>query len=113
MNQIDKIKEKIRILKNAKNEIRLVKIFDNWWHTCYDTAICSYIWGQYDADSTCKNELTIYISKALGGYGYYHNWLENKIKIQVTPKIAKQGRIGWLNYMIKCLEEDLQKLKTK
>lgn len=116
MNEIEIIEEKIRILTVVRDEIIDKKIYRK--SSCYDTSICRRIWCVPKINTISlsnlykiKVYLTNYISKSLGRHTYYHHWLENKLKRYPTPQEAKEARIQWLSWMIRCYEEKLEKLQ--
>lgn len=91
------LKEKISILKQAKKSIS----------SGYDKYICIAIDYASNGDYYTKTELLNYISKSLRNYAFYESWYESKFKKEISYAQAKKNRVKWLNWMIKCLKEDL------
>lgn len=108
---------KIKLLTKARKKIK----------ANYTSGICcaledsitgSYRSNQWDA----ADELTSYISKALGNHSFYTTWARSK-KESVDAlyyndwrkfgKEAKKARQAWIDWMIKCLQEDIDTLKAK
>lgn len=75
---------------------------------------------------TARIALTGYIGRVLGRHSYYPRWLYEK-QTGMRPGLSdypawmknnregvKQGRLAWIDWMIKCLQEDLKaKAKAK
>lgn len=109
---------KIKLLTKARKKIKVN----------FASGICcaleDSITGSYSGNSQWKavDDLTSYISKALGYHSYYPSWLRancedaqkqyefNYVKYLVKVKKSRQA---WIDWMIKCLAEDIDTLKAK
>lgn len=109
---------KIKLLKSARKKLRPYS----------GSGICSALndsvsGGYFDNPKwDAVDELVEYISKALGVYAYYTSWVRSKnTKLDDLcndnflkfGQQAKKARQAWIDWMIKCLTEDIDILKGK
>lgn len=118
--RIDSKELKIKLLKSAKGFLR-----DDYTSGICDALSNAVLYKNGHSYNDCKewtacNELTSYISRALGVYSWYPKWVREKHKdanlqyifnYSKFNKQIKKSRKAWIDWMINCLQEDIDKLK--
>lgn len=107
-DKIDNKKLKIEALKKAKNIVE---------KPSYNAGICSALWHYNTCSYDIANQLTNYISRSLSGSNYLEGWLTRNLpanaKVYDNRKKVKATRLAWIDWMIACLQEDIDKLQAK
>lgn len=64
-------------------------------------------WSELSYIKESVDQLRLYISNALERTSSYGTWLEVKLGRETTTTEDREGRVQWIDWMIRCLEEDL------
>lgn len=121
------VKEKIT---DKQLKIKLLQSAKKYLKESYTSGICGALNNavlrkngySYDNSKewTACRELKNYISRTLGKHGWYSSWVRDnceKANFQYNSsstkfnKQVKKSRKAWVDWMINCLQEDIDKLK--
>lgn len=106
-DSVEMLKNKIEVLKRTKKNFKKAPV--GTYPGLCSAINSSYHWLDEEHLEKAANQLVDYISKSLKSNTYLYYWLHwNRPNLLTDGSKMKKYRLQWLDWMIACLEEDLQ-----